>query len=157
MDKTNDATTSISGPSERLATTAGRVRWRPFSLCNALGRAAWATAAVLVRYLLGESLDVAARWRGRVGVPLVALLIPAFDVYASYKMVTNPRSLRQLAERLGNERKLDKKRARRLVQASVVAVLVLSLACTATLVYFGEWPQVWEFLEMSGSFLDLLA
>jgi len=62
-----------------------------------------------------------------------------------------------LSERLGNERKRDKKRARRLVQASVVAVLVLSLACTATLVYFGEWPQVWEFLEISGSFLDLLA
>ena len=62
-----------------------------------------------------------------------------------------------MSERLGNERKRDKKRARRLVQASVVAVLVLSLACTATLVYFGEWPQVWEFLEISGSFLDLLA
>ncbi len=122
-----------------------------------LGKSCVGYATVLVRYLLGESLDVAERWRGRVGVLLVALLIPAFAVYASYKTVTHPGSLRQLAERLGNERERDKKKARRLVQAIIVAVLGLSLACTVTLVYFGEWPQVWEFLEISGSLLELLA
>jgi hypothetical protein len=105
--------------------------------------------------LLGESLDAAEQWRGRVGVLLVALLIPAFVVYGSYKSVPHPGSLRHFAERLGKER--DKKRARRLVQASVAAILVLSLACTATLMYFGEWPQVWKFLEISGLFLELLA
>jgi len=44
-----------------------------------------------------------------------------------------------------------------LVQAAVVAVLVVSLACAIALVYFGEWPQVWDFLEISGSSLELLA
>ena len=55
-----------------------------------------------------------------------------------------------------NPREQGKTRARKLVQASVVGILALSLACTATLVYFGGWPQAWEFVEISGSFLDLL-
>jgi hypothetical protein len=122
-----------------------------------LGKSCVATATILIRYWLSESLYVAELWRGRVDAVLAALLIPAFAVYASYKTVTHPGSLRRLAERLGNERERDKKRARRLVQARIVAVLILSLTCTAPLVYFGEWPQVWESLEISGSLLDLSA
>ncbi len=72
-------------------------------------------------------------------------------------MITDQESLTQLGERLSNEREQDKERERRLVHTTVMAVLALSLGCRATLVYFGEWPQAWEFLEVSGSFLDLLA
>jgi hypothetical protein len=157
MDKTNDVTTSISGSSESRATTVSDTRRRPFFLCNAAGSAAWATTAILVRYMLGESLDVVERWRVRVGALMVTLLNPAFAVHDSYKTVTHSATLKQVAERLSNERKRGKKKARKLVQASVVVVLALSLVCMATLVYFGEWPQVWEFLEIPSSFLDLLA
>lgn len=107
--------------------------------------------------MLGETLDVVERWMGRVGVLLVALLTSAFALRGSYEKVTHPESLSRVAERLDSERERGKKGARGLVQAAVVAVLVVSLACAIALVYFGEWPQVWDFLEIAGSSLELLA
>jgi len=157
MNKTRDVTTSILGLSETRTNTISRTHRWPFFLSKVSEKAKRATATIVAEYLLSEALDTIERRPGRVGVLLVALLIPGFVVYGFYRKVINRGSLRQLAKRSGNERGRDEKRARKLVQACAVVVLVLSLACTATLVYFGEWPQAWDFLEIAGSFLDLLA
>lgn len=157
MNTTQDTTTGVLGSSEALVAGMSRMRWRTFFLRNALGGATWATATSPVGYSLGETLDVVERSMGRVGVLLVALLTSAFALRGSYEKVAHLESLSRVAERLGSERERGKKGARRLVQSAVVAVLVVSLACAIALVYFGEWPQVWDFLEISGSSLELLA
>src|SRR5918911_4564360 len=48
-----------------LVAGISRMPWRTFLFYNAFGGAVWATAAVLVGYILGGSLDLVQRWIGR--------------------------------------------------------------------------------------------
>jgi undecaprenyl-diphosphatase len=70
-----------------LVAGISRMRWRTFFLYNALGGAVWATAAVLVGYLLGNSLDLVERWMGRASILLGMLLALAIVFYLSYRWV----------------------------------------------------------------------
>lgn len=69
-----------------------RMRWRTFLFYNALGGAIWATAAVLVGYLLGGSLYLVEQWVGRATGLLVALLAVALAFYLSYRWVASHRT-----------------------------------------------------------------
>ena len=53
-----------------LVAGISRMRWRTFFFYNALGGTLWATAAVMVGYLLGGSLDLIERWAGRASLLL---------------------------------------------------------------------------------------
>src|SRR5215204_4749648 len=70
-----------------LAAGISRMRWRAFFFYNALGGALWATAAVLVGYLLGGSLELVERWAGRA-----SLLLLAVAVYGAYRWVASHRA-----------------------------------------------------------------
>src|ERR671933_2397256 len=56
-----------------LVAGISRMRWGIFVIYNALGSAVWATAAVLVGYLVGGSLSLVERWLGRATLVLAAL------------------------------------------------------------------------------------
>ena len=49
------------------------MRWRTFLFYNALGGGVWVTTAVLVGYLLGESVDFLEWWMGRTYFLLLRL------------------------------------------------------------------------------------
>src|SRR4051812_11491569 len=68
-----------------------RMRWRAFLFYNALGGAAWATAAVTVGYLLGGSFDLVEQWIGRATTLLGPLLALALIFYLSYRWVVGHR------------------------------------------------------------------
>src|SRR5829696_5332581 len=70
-----------------LAAGISRMRWRTFFFYNALGGALWATAAVLVGYLLGGSLELVERWAGRTSLLLLVLLAVALIFYGAYRWV----------------------------------------------------------------------
>jgi membrane protein DedA with SNARE-associated domain/membrane-associated phospholipid phosphatase len=70
-----------------LAAGISRMRWRTFFFYNALGGALWATAAVLVGYLLGGSLELVERWAGRTSLLLLVLLAVALVFYGAYRWV----------------------------------------------------------------------
>jgi membrane protein DedA with SNARE-associated domain/membrane-associated phospholipid phosphatase len=74
-----------------LVAGISRMRWRPFLFYNALGGAAWATAAVMVGYLLGGSLDLVEQWMGRAAALLGLLLALALVFYLSYWWVASHR------------------------------------------------------------------
>ncbi|CAN5715091.1 hypothetical protein BH24ACT21_BH24ACT21_06820 [soil metagenome] len=74
-----------------LVAGISHMRWRTFFLYNALGGAVWATAAVLVGYLLGGSLGLVERWMGRATLLLAGLLILALIFYLAYRWVVNNR------------------------------------------------------------------
>jgi undecaprenyl-diphosphatase len=74
-----------------LVAGISRMRWSTFILYNALGGAVWATAAVLVGYLLGGSLGLVDRWMGRATLVLVALLVVVVGFYLAYRWVANNR------------------------------------------------------------------
>ncbi len=71
-----------------LVASISRMRWRTF-FYNALGGAVWATAAVLVGYLAGGSLQLAQRWLGRATLVLGALLAVVMSFYFAYRWVAN--------------------------------------------------------------------
>src|SRR5829696_6221165 len=70
-----------------LVAGISRMRWRTFFVYNALGGALWATAAVLVGYLLGGSLELVERWAGRTSLLLLVLLAVAAVFYGAYRWV----------------------------------------------------------------------
>jgi membrane protein DedA with SNARE-associated domain/membrane-associated phospholipid phosphatase len=75
-----------------LVAGVSRMPWRTFFFYNALGGALWATAAVLVGYLLGGSLDLVERWVGRTSLLLLILLVVALAFYAAYRWVAGHRT-----------------------------------------------------------------
>ena len=72
-----------------LVAGMSRMRWSTFIFYNALGGSVWATAAILVGYLLGGSLGLVERWLGRATLVLVALLIVVVGFYLAYRWVAN--------------------------------------------------------------------
>ena len=85
-----------------LVAGISRMRWRTFLVYNALGGAAWATAAVLAGYFLGTSLGVVGRWTGRASVLLVALALMALVLYLAYRWAArHPERIQSSFERIG--------------------------------------------------------
>lgn len=74
-----------------LVAGISRMPWRTFFLYNALGGAIWATAAVMVGYLLGNSLNLVERWAGRATGVLLILLAVTLAFYLSYRWVASHR------------------------------------------------------------------
>ena len=72
-----------------LVAGISRMRWRTFFFYNAVGGTVWATAAVMVGYLLGGSLDFIARWAGRASLLLLGLVVLALAFYFSYRWVAS--------------------------------------------------------------------
>jgi membrane protein DedA with SNARE-associated domain len=72
-----------------LVAGISRMRWPTFFFYNALGGTVWATAAVMVGYLLGGSLDLIERWAGRASLVLLGLVVLALAFYFSYRWVAN--------------------------------------------------------------------
>jgi membrane-associated phospholipid phosphatase len=70
-----------------LVAGISRMRWRTF-FYNALGGMVWATAAVMVGYLLGGSLDLIERWAGRASLLLLGLVLLGLAFYFSYRWVS---------------------------------------------------------------------
>jgi len=62
-----------------LVAGVSRMRRRTFLFYNTLAGAVWATAAVLVGYLLGGSLDLVERWAGRAALLPTLLLVLVWD------------------------------------------------------------------------------
>jgi undecaprenyl-diphosphatase len=88
-----------------LVAGISRMHWRTFFLYNALGGAVWATAAVLVGYLLGGSLDIVERWLGRATILVGVLLALAAVLYLFYRWIsTHPEQVKRSYDRLGGER-----------------------------------------------------
>src|SRR5215211_9147878 len=75
-----------------LVAGISRMRWRTFFFYNALGGTLWATAAVMVGYLLGGSLDLVERWAGRASLLLLGLFIVAIAFYFAYRWVAGHRA-----------------------------------------------------------------
>src|SRR5215207_6414253 len=75
-----------------LVAGISRMHWRTFFLYNALGGAVWATAAVMVGYLLGGSLDLVEQWAGRAIVLLLGLVVVAVAFYFAYRWVAGHRA-----------------------------------------------------------------
>jgi membrane protein DedA with SNARE-associated domain/membrane-associated phospholipid phosphatase len=70
-----------------LVAGISRMHWRTFFFYNALGGAAWATAAVLAGYLVGGSIDLLGRWVGRASLLLLGLVVLCLAFYFSYRWV----------------------------------------------------------------------
>jgi hypothetical protein len=65
----------------------------------------WATAAVLVGYLLGGSQGIVERWLGKASLLLGILAVVAVILYLLYRWATkHPERLRNAFERLGGGR-----------------------------------------------------
>jgi membrane protein DedA with SNARE-associated domain len=81
------------------------MHWRTFYFYNSLGGAVWATAVVLVGYLLGGSLDLLERWMGRATILVGILLIVGLSLYLAYRWISaHPEKVRRAAARLGGGR-----------------------------------------------------
>ena len=76
-----------------LVAGISRMPWRTFAFYNALGGVVWATAAVLVGYLVGGSLGLVERWLGRATLLLAALVAVAVCFYLAYRWVADNRAL----------------------------------------------------------------
>lgn len=74
-----------------LVAGISQMRWRTFFLYNALGGAIWATAAILVGYLLGGSLSLVEQWLGRATLLLGALFVLLLVFYLAYRWVVGHR------------------------------------------------------------------
>jgi membrane protein DedA with SNARE-associated domain len=75
-----------------LVAGTSRMPWGTFLFYNALGGALWATAAVLVGYLLGGSLDLVERWAGRTSLLLLVLFGVVLAFYLAYRWVAGHRT-----------------------------------------------------------------
>jgi membrane protein DedA with SNARE-associated domain len=88
-----------------LVAGMSRMHWGTFVFYNALGGAVWATAAVLVGYLLGGSLGIVERWLGKASLLLGITAVLAVILYVTYRWAANhPERIRGAFERLGGER-----------------------------------------------------
>ena len=88
-----------------LVAGISHMHWRTFFFYNSLGGAVWATAVVLVGYLLGGSLDLVERWMGRATILLGILLVVGLVLYLAYRWIsTHPEKVRRTAARLGGGR-----------------------------------------------------
>ncbi|WP_228282624.1 bifunctional DedA family/phosphatase PAP2 family protein [Rubrobacter tropicus] len=76
-----------------LVAGISRMHWRTFAFWNALGGIVWASAAVLVGYLLGGSLDVVERWLGRATLLLALVVASVAGFYLAYRWVAAHRAL----------------------------------------------------------------
>jgi membrane protein DedA with SNARE-associated domain/membrane-associated phospholipid phosphatase len=76
-----------------LVAGISRMRWSTFICYNALGGAVWATAAVLLGYILGSSLNFAERWLGRATLLLAVLVAVVVGFYLAYRWVAAHRTL----------------------------------------------------------------
>lgn len=74
-----------------LVAGISRMRWRTFFFYNALGGTLWATAAIMVGYLLGGSIDLIELWAGRASLLLLGLVFLGFAFYFSYRWVATHR------------------------------------------------------------------
>ncbi len=74
-----------------LVAGISRMHWRTFFFYNTLGGAVWATAAVLVGYFLGGSLDLVERWVGRASLVLFGLVAAVVAFYFAYRWVAGHR------------------------------------------------------------------
>ena len=72
-----------------LVAGISRMRWGTFFFYNALGGIVWATAAVMVGYLLGGSLDLIERWAGRASLLLLGLVVLIVAFYSAYRWVVS--------------------------------------------------------------------
>ncbi|MDQ3833889.1 MAG: bifunctional DedA family/phosphatase PAP2 family protein [Actinomycetota bacterium] len=70
-----------------LIAGVSQMRGRTFLFYNTLGGAVWATAAVLVGYLLGGSLNLVEWWAGRAALLPALLLVLVLGFYFSYRWV----------------------------------------------------------------------
>jgi membrane protein DedA with SNARE-associated domain/membrane-associated phospholipid phosphatase len=75
-----------------LVAGISRMRWGSFILYNALGGALWATAVVLLGYLLGSSIGLVERWLGRATLMLLAGLAVVVAFYLAYRWAANNRA-----------------------------------------------------------------
>ncbi len=75
-----------------LVAGISRMPWRTFVVYNALGGAVWATAAVMVGYLLGGSVDLIQRWAGRASLLLLGLVGVGVTFYLAYRWVAGHRA-----------------------------------------------------------------
>ncbi len=88
-----------------LVAGVSRMRFGTFLFYNALGGAVWATAAVLVGYLLGGSLGIVERWLGKASLLLGILAVLAVVLYVLYRWASHhPEWLRSAFDRLGGQR-----------------------------------------------------
>ena len=69
------------------------MRWETFTLYNALGGTVWATAVVLVGYLVGGSIWLVERWLGRATLLLAVLVAVVVGLYLLYRWVVAHRAL----------------------------------------------------------------
>jgi membrane protein DedA with SNARE-associated domain len=128
------------------------MRWRTFFVYNALGGITWATAAVLVGYLLWQSVTLVENRLGRISLLLLALLVLVLVLYRFYRRITRPDFTGRADESSNGERKTSDK------SNKAAAILVLLGILMAVLVgaYLGEWPWVWDLAELVGWLLELL-
>ncbi len=75
-----------------LVAGISRMRWGTFAFYNALGGFVWATAAVLVGYLVGGSLGLVERWLGRATLLLAVLAAVVVGFYLAYRWVAGNRT-----------------------------------------------------------------
>ena len=75
-----------------LVAGISRMHWRTFFFYNALGGTVWATAAVMVGYLLGGSLDLVEQWAGRASLLLLTLVGFGLTFYFAYRWVAEHRA-----------------------------------------------------------------
>ena len=88
-----------------LVAGVSRMRFGTFLFYNALGGAVWATAAVLVGYLLVGSLGLVERWLGKASLLLGILAVLAVVLYLTYRWAANhPEQIRGTFEQLGGGR-----------------------------------------------------
>jgi membrane protein DedA with SNARE-associated domain/membrane-associated phospholipid phosphatase len=76
-----------------LVAGISRMRWETFTLYNALGGTVWATAVVLVGYLVGGSIWLVERWLGRATLLLAVLVAVVVGLYLLYRWVVAHRAL----------------------------------------------------------------
>jgi undecaprenyl-diphosphatase len=76
-----------------LVAGISRMHWRTFAFYNALGGVVWATAVVLVGYLVGGSLGLVERWLGKATLLLGSLVVVGVGFYLAYRWVAGNRAL----------------------------------------------------------------
>lgn len=133
------------------------MRWRTFFFYNALGGITWATAAVLVGYLLWQSVTLVESWLGWISLLLVALLVLALVLYRYYRRITRPDLAGRADESLNGERKTSEKSNKAAAILVLLGILVLGILVAILIgAYLGEWPWVWDLAEFVGWLLELL-
>ncbi len=75
-----------------LVAGISRMRWETFTLYNVLGGTVWATAVVLVGYLVGGSIGLVERWLGRATLLLAVLVAVVVGFYLLYRWVVAHRT-----------------------------------------------------------------